>query len=129
MLPINGIPAGKKFHYGLCGGPEGLYITDISFQDCQIFFEKKSEGNQKDLKLEIRVEIPEYENQEILYTLVKGEVVWEKILEDFMILGIQFNKLDRKNASHIRKIVHYWNFLNSTFGYLEDLDSFKVKEE
>lgn len=93
------------------------YITDISEKGCQIFLEgvdpKISSGNLVDIK----IEMSEYnEIGQILYSFFKGQVMWAQVLDEFTIMGISFALMDSKQEQSLKKIIHYWNFLNSTFG-------------
>lgn len=93
------------------------YITDISEKGCQIFLEgvdpKFVLGNQVDIK----IEMSEYnEIGQILYALFKGCIKWAQTLDNFTIIGIVFEGMDSKQEQSLKKIIHYWNFLNSTFG-------------
>lgn len=93
------------------------YITDISEYGCQIFLEGTFPQVQKDIQTEIKIEISEYnEIGQITYALFTVKVVWIQNLEDFTIMGVNFIDMDARQTSALKKIIHYWNFLNTTFG-------------
>lgn len=92
------------------------YVTDVSEQGCQIFIEKQFFPPEKDKNIDIYMEINEKDktgNNEMI--LVSGEIMWQKEVEDFVFLGVSF-KPEYANHQAIRKVVLYWNFLNTTFG-------------
>lgn len=102
-----------------------VYITDISEKGCQIFIEvylqkKITQLLHQNEKLVIKVEIPEYDDKEkIIYITIDGEIAWIRNFDDFNLFGIKFDLLDADSLVRIRKIVNYWNFLNSTYGMSE----------
>jgi c-di-GMP-binding flagellar brake protein YcgR len=97
---------------------EKAYVTDISEKGCQVFIEdKKSNLNIGDI-LVLEIELPEYQGNKPLYLEVEGTIAWKRRLEDFALLGLHFDTMGQKNENKIKRMVHYWNFLNTSFGYL-----------
>ena len=99
-----------------------VYITDISQTGCQVFIEKEIDLVVDEKKVVLKIELPKYKDEKIYYSMINGIVMWEKKLDDFNILGVNFDDLNNKDNLDLSKIVNYWNFLNSTFGnYSVDL--------
>jgi len=97
---------------------EKSYITDVSEQGCQVFYEKdRLDTISKEDILELKVELPGYDSKgNINFFPIKGKVMWIEEMDDFLILGVHFEELKTGNSQAIKKITAYWHFLNSTFG-------------
>ncbi len=95
-----------------------VYVTDISENGCQVFCEENNlETVEEGADIELKIEMPEYNVQnELSYISIKGKVQWYKKIENCVLVGLEFKSIDKDSLERIKKLVWYWQFLNSTFG-------------
>lgn len=92
-----------------------VYITDISSNGCQVFLEEESFSSEEGADIFLKVELPSHKEKKEPIELI-GSLAWQRSMEKFLLIGIDFTKLSQEKQKLLRKVVNHWNFLNSTFG-------------